>query len=399
MHLALIVSMLLTAAADPELERLYLERVQAAAANRGEMPRYDPLEAVPGAADPRPFPAAPRPTIAADALAAARAYAERNASSAFIVLRDGKVEDAAYFGDTRRDTPIVSKSLAKPVTALAIGRAIRLGKIRSLDQSVADFITEWRGTPKAAIRIRHLLDMRSGLLAQGFSPDPQNIWSRAYLHPAHDRVLIEDYPLTDPPGSVYEYSNATSELVALVIGRATGMRYAAFVGRELLQPIGAAGGEVWIDRPGGLAHSGCCMMLPAESWARLGQLILDQGRAGGRALLPPGYVAEMMRGTAENPHYGLGLWVAGPYVERRGFGNPKRGLPAVLHSEPYLAADTVMFDGNSNQLVYIIPSERLVILRTGATPPKTPEWDNATLPNTILRGIARPNPARRAQPR
>jgi hypothetical protein len=46
-----------------------------------------------------------------------------------------------------------------------------------------------------------------------------------------------------------------------------------------------------------------------------------------------------------------------------------------------------MFDGNSSQIVYIVPSQQLVVLRTGDAPPRTPEWDNARLINIILGGI------------
>lgn len=76
---------------------------------------------------------------------------------------------------------------------------------------------------------------------------------------------------------------------------------------------------------------------------------------------------------------------------RRGWLNPEREPEArrVLHSEPYLADDLFLFDGNANQVVYVIPSQRLVILRVGGNPPcsSDSEWDNAFLPNTILRGV------------
>lgn len=366
---------------------VYRARVKQVIDNRGELGGYSPLEPIRGASRVTPIPRAAEPTIAANALAAARAYAAANNSNAFIVWRNGRIEDEAYWKGVSRTTPIVSKSLAKPLTAIAVGRAIKLGKIKSLDQPVADFVPEWRGKPQAAMRVRHLLDMRSGLLAQGFSPEVENHWNRAYLDPDHGRYIVERYPLTDPPGSIYEYSNATSDLVAMVIERATGRRYADFIGREVLAPIGAAGGQVWINRPGGLAHSGCCALLPPDTWLRLAMLVLDEGRWNGRALLPAGYVSEMRTGTAQNPHYGLGLWLAGPYVERRGFQNPKRPGPKVLHGSPYRARDLVLFDGNSNQVVYIVPSARLIVLRTGDSPPKTPEWDNAFLPNTLLGGI------------
>jgi hypothetical protein len=62
-------------------------------------------------------------------------------------------------------------------------------------------------------------------------------------------------------------------------------------------------------------------------------------------------------------------------------------MPKVLHSEPYASNDVVMFDGNSNQIVYIVPSQDLIVLRTGDAPPRSPEWDNSKLINMVLRGI------------
>ena len=355
---------------------------------------YDPLEAVPGAREYRPLPKASRASIDQSALQQARDYAAANRSSAFLVWRDGVIEEASYFGDTKEESLLTSRSLAKPMTAIAVGRAIALGHIRSLDQPVADFVTEWRGDERRRlIRVRHLLDMRSGFLPQSASSDPAHILNRAYLHPRHDEIIIREYPVVDVPGSRYEYNNASSEMVAVLIERATGRRYAEFLSQEVLQPIGAPGGNIWINRPGGVAHAGCCLMLPAEAWLRLGILLAADGVWQGERLLPAGYVSEMRRGTRENPYYGLGVYVAGEYTPRRGFANPERESDArkVLHSEPYLAADLFLFDGNANQVVYIIPSERLVILRMGDNPPRGEgqEWDNTALPNTLLRGILR----------
>ncbi len=382
----LAAAALLATAATPADDATYRARFDAFMANPAQFD-YSPMEAVPGATRVRHLPLRTSPTIAAAALDQAARYAEASRSSAFLVWRDGALETARYFGGTTRDTPLVSKSLAKPLTAIAIGRAIRLGKIRSLDQPIADFIPELKGTPKAAILVRYLLDMRSGLLDQGYSPDPEHPWNRAYLDPDHGNYIVRSYPLTDPPGSRYAYANAPSELVALVIERATGRRYAEFISREVLMPLGAAGGEVWINRPQGLAHSGCCIKLPAETWLKLGMLLLDDGVANGKRLLPKGYVREMRTGTPENPSFGLGIWLGEPYRERRGFGAPGAPGPQVLHSQPYLDPELVLFDGNSNQTVHISPKHRLIVLRMGETPPKTPEWDNSYLPNLLIRGL------------
>jgi CubicO group peptidase (beta-lactamase class C family) len=371
------------AADPPPDDGIYQARFAAMMAGRNI---YDPLEAVPGAAF-APLPSATGHPITPAALEAAEAYADANKSSALLVWRDGMV-DAHYAKGVTATTPLASKSLAKPLTAIVIGRAIQLHLIKSLDQPVSDFITEWRGGPKATITIRYLLDMRTGLLGQGVSTDPANILNRVYLDPRHDSLLINDYPLTHAPGTRFDYANAVSDLVAIVIERATHRRYAEFVSNAVLKPLGAAGGDIWIDRPGGLAHSACCILAPAETWLRLAILLLDDGRHAGRAFLPPGYVAEMKRPTPQNPYYGLGVYVPAPWVKRRGFGNPDMPGPRVLHGEPYLANDLFLFDGNADQVVYIVPSLRLIVLRMGDPPPRAPEWDNAILPNTLIRGLS-----------
>jgi len=399
MMLALTVT---SAAAGPSSysaadEAVYLERfarlMDASRLGLG-LETYEPLEPVPGARNPVPLAgaAAGNTRIAAAALQAAEEYAARNNSSAFMVWHDGKIEKASFFKGMKPEGTFPSRSLAKPMTAVAIGRAIALGKIRSLDQPVADFVTEWRGDPRRSrILVRHLLDMRSGFLPQGPAMTAEDILNRAYLHPRHEQIIIHDYPVVDEPGARYEYNNATSELVAVLIERATGVRYGEWLSREVLQRLGSPGGTIWVNRPGGTAHSGCCLMLPAEAWLRLGVLLLQDGVWEGKRLLPAGYVQAMRTPTAENPYYGLGVYVAGRYIARRGFANPARDAEArrVLHSEPYLADDVFLFDGNSNQVVFIIPSRRLVVLRVGDNPPRGAggEWDNSALPNLLIRGL------------
>ncbi|MEM8917418.1 MAG: serine hydrolase [Pseudomonadota bacterium] len=375
-----------------EEEALYLKRFElqrSAAIEGGGLPAYDPLEPVRGAERYQPLPEA-EPRIAPQALADAERFAAERKSSAFLIWHDGALVKESYFGGANRDYLVNSKSLAKPLTAIIIGRAIIQGHIRSLDQPVADFITEWKDDPgKSRILVRHLLDMRSGLLAQAFATGPENVLNRAYLHPRHDEVIIHEYPLVNEPGGRYEYANANSELVAPLIERATGQRYHDYVSDALLIPLGAQGGTVWVNRPGGTAHAGCCIQLPAQTWARLGILLLNDGIWEGQRLLPEGYVTKMRRATNENPHAGLGVWIAGEYVRGRGPLHPSMDAGKTLHSEPYADRDLFLFDGNGSQVVYIVPSQGLVIVRTGDRPAKDKPWDNSYIPNIIIGSIER----------
>lgn len=372
-----------------EDEALYRKRFEALTDRTGTsgLAAYDPLKDVAGAADPVPLEMAKMPAISNSALEAAAAYARDMNSTALLIWRDGALEAEMYFGEVDAQTLLVSKSLAKPLSVMAVGRAMAEGHIASLDEPAANYFHEWRETPRATITIRHLLGMRSGLKPQAPAPDIGDILNRAYLHPRHDEVIINDYPLTDEPGSRYEYSNANSELVAPLVERATGIEYEDWVSQEVLAPIGAAGGQVWMNREGGTAHAGCCWLLPAESWLRLAILLINDGEMQGRRLLPEGYVRAMTTAAPQNPHAGLGVYVAGDYIERRGAANPDRDVGETLHGEPYLAHDLFLFDGNSNQVIYIVPSARLIVARLGNWPSADTEWDNAYLINALLRGL------------
>ncbi|WP_226638482.1 serine hydrolase domain-containing protein [Novosphingobium profundi] len=356
---------------------------------------YTPMAQVPGAPDWTPLPSAPKSAISQAALEKATAYARRMNSTALIVWHKGKVALEWYGEGVTRTTPLVSKSLSKPLAAIAVGRAIALGRIASLDQPIADFIPELAGTQKGRIKVRHLLDMRSGMQHQSFSPDPESPLNLGFLSPEHTRHIIASYPMIAEPGTLYSYANAPADLVGEVITRATGRNYAEFVDTEVLRPLGAMGGEFWLNRPGGEAHSGCCMMLPAETFARLGVLLLHDGTWEETRLLPEGYVAQMRAGTPQNPHFGLGVWIGAPYAERRPFGAPDQPGPRVLHSEPYLDPDLFLFDGNADQIVDIAPGHDLVVLRMGGNPPRPTEenpeeWDNSYLVNTLIRGMKSP---------
>lgn len=378
--------------AAPQADSVYLERLETFLADPGNFP-YAPMEPIQGTDHWQALPvhAAPETVIAADALADARAYAAQMNSSAYMVWHGGRIADQWFAQGVDAATPLVSKSLSKPLTAIVVGRAMALGYIRSLDQPISDFIPLAAGTDKADITVRHLLDMRSGMHDQSYSRDPASPFNLAYLGLDHGREIIENYPMLYEPGSTYSYANAPSDLVAMVIEGASGLRYGEFVSEHVLKPLGAQGGRIWVNQAGGLAHSGCCAYLPADTFLRFAVLLIRDGEWEGVRLLPEGFVGEMRRGTPQNPSFGLGVWLGEPYRHRRSFAAEGQPSPLVLHSEPFLDPELYMFDGNSNQVVAISPRHDLIVLRMGPTPPapgpERREWDNAFLPNTLIRGL------------
>ncbi len=339
----------------------------------------------------KPLPRSETQDLSPQLLTRLTGYASDYNSDSFMIAQNGHVVSETYFNDVDANTLMNAKSLAKPLGVIAVGRAIKLGFIQSLDQPASDFIIEWKGTDRETIKIKQLLDMTSGLLPQGRATTAENVLNRAYLHPRHEEVIIHEYPLVNVPGARYDYSNANAELVAVIIKRATSQTYPDWLANEVLSPLSAEGGKIWINREGGTAHSGCCVGLTSETFLKLGMLILQKGQWDGREILKPDFVSQMLTPTSQNKYAGMGIYLGRDYKKNRGPGNPnEKGFGDTLHSEPYVDKDIALFDGNGNQVVYIMPSRNIVIMRLGPRPRNEAPWDNAFIPNSVSLELDRP---------
>jgi CubicO group peptidase (beta-lactamase class C family) len=338
---------------------------------------YWPAERVagrPGA----PLPRRPTQCLAGERLEPLLALLKANGSRSFMVWRDGAVEAEWYAGDFAPDLRLESASMHKSVLALAVGAAIDSGRIKSVSQPVGTWLTEWRDDPRGAITLEQLLTMSSGLAPYPFDLQPNT--------PSHRFTFgtdLEEVPLglqlAGRPGEAFNYSSAVSQLVALVLERATGERYADFVSRMLWQPLGAHDAFVSLDRPNGHARASASFLAQPEDWVRLGRLVMDEGRYDGRRVLPKSWVRQMTAPSRTNPNYGYQIWRGSPHQPQRRYNSANPAF--VPATEPFAADDVVYFDGAGAQRVYIIPSRKMVILRMGKA---DQAWDDSKLPNLVL---------------
>jgi CubicO group peptidase (beta-lactamase class C family) len=343
---------------------------------------YSPRETVPGAKQPTPLPLRPaeKRHLKPATVDAALALADRFKSHALLVWQAGALEIEHYgvgFGPTSRfDTA----SMHKPVAALLLGAAIADGKIGSVDDPLGRYVP---GLPpeRAKLPLRALLEMASGLETPPVSNDPASpYWQSVFGDDL--QAAIAHWPQSGAPYERFYYANANTQFVAWAIERATGERYAAYLSRRLWAPLGAADARVWLDHEGGSARGFCCLQASARDWLRVGLLILNQGRVGERALVPASHVGHMVAPSQANPNFGWQIWRGSPYLAQRWYTPdlPVR-IPA---AEPFAASDVVYIDGSGGQRVYIVPSRQLVAVRIG---PPSRSWDDAELPNLLLRGL------------
>ena len=343
-----------------------------------------PVETVRGGtAAELPAPPPGQTSIAPDALREAIAYGEETGSHALLVWHDGTLQLEHYYPGFSPGTRTPTQSMHKSVLALLFGTAIRDGYIGSVDDPVARYLPEWAADPRGTITIRQMLQQDSGI---GY---PQT----NYLNPAGDylqvmmggeleRTLLGQRAEL-APGTEFDYNNVNAGLLGIVLQRAVGRPYAQYLSEALWQRIGADEATVTVDSA---AHrtprTFCCLDATARSWLRVGLLHLNVGAINGVQVIPREWLEAVVMPSDRNPNYGYLTWLGTGYERQRRY-NHKSAVTA-FQSEPFAAPDLRYFDGFGGQRVYIVPSLGLVIVRTGGI---AMEWDDARLPNLVIRGI------------
>jgi len=341
-----------------------------------QISRAQPQEAVPGIERDDIAVAAPD-TIDPQALVVAEAYATRTNSVALLVYHRGALRYEKYWPGFDRNFRTDPFSAHKTVMGLLVGAAISDGYIKSVEEPAATYIPEWRNDARNRIRIKDLLQMSSGLELPVFGT-----WRGLRITFGSDLAAsVLGLKAAKPPGTDFQYSNANAQLLGILLQNASGKRYAQYLSERLWSRIGAPAASVWLDHEGGMPRTFCCIYTTARGWLQVGRLIMDGGRSGGEQVVSESWIREMTTPAATNPNYGYQIWLGSPPGKERKYNDK---TVKAFHSEPFVAADIRYIDGFGGQRVYMIPSQELIIVRTGEA---VFDWDDAVIPNAILRGL------------
>jgi CubicO group peptidase (beta-lactamase class C family) len=366
--------------ADPATAAIIARMTAIPQARAVESPdAYSPAETVrgkPGA----PFATASRGVTAA-ALAAVQAYADGESSFALIVARNGRIVHEHYAPGFTPASRFSTASMHKAVLALSFGPALKAGKIALADR-LDRYLPEYKGDPRGGITIEQLLRMTGGLgTPPGAAPGPASPLAQLMFAP-DIRAATRAYALVTPPGSEFAYANVSTQLAGQALGVAVGQRYADWLSAVLWQKIGADDAALWLDRPDGNPHYFCCLQASARDWLRVGELVRNQGKVGGRQVIAADWVQAVTAPSPLNPNFGMNFWRGSPHAPVRGYG---RGQALTVPAKASFARDDVVYiDGAGAQRVYVVPSAGLTIVRIGK-PSLT--WDDSALVNMVLAGL------------
>jgi len=332
----------------------------------GDRVFFEPVRVVSSLPDAmsEPWPMGDRPSdgplpagIDAAALerAVAAAFADPEAcTAAFLVVYRGEIVAERYAAGVGKDTQLESWSMGKSLTATLLGLLARDGLVRPEEPAP---IAAWRspGDPRAAITVKDLLQMSSGLR---FTRDePHDTWEHAvadHVYVYFEAINVFDFsidrPPEFPPGTVGRYRNCDPLAIGYIIKQIVtgrGEQYLSWPQRALFDRIGIRRQVLETDIHGNFILTGYDYGT-ARNWARLGLLYLRDGVWQGTRLLPEGWAGLVSRPAPAwpRPEYGGLFWVngAGDYE-----------LPRSAYS----------MAGAGEQRVFVVPSHDLVVVRLG----------------------------------
>jgi CubicO group peptidase (beta-lactamase class C family) len=252
----------------------------------------------------------------AELSAIARKELEEFKSLAFLVIKNDSILYEEYWDEGAKGSITNSFSMAKTFVSVLVGIAIGEGKIKNVDQAVADFIPEYKVGKNAKLTIKHLLTMSSGIDFDEDYVSPFAYPAKAY-YGTDIRSLTMKYKLVETPGKVFKYLSGNTELLAFVLEKATGKSISEYASEKLWMPIGASKSAFWsLDHENGVEKAYCCFNSNARDFARIGALYMHGGNCNGQQIVPEEYVKNSIipanlvdEENKPNNRYGYSWWM------------------------------------------------------------------------------------------
>lgn len=267
-------------------------------------------------------------------------------STGILILHDGKVRFERYARTHSAAGRWPAFSVTKSFTSTLVGAALQDGAIRSLDDPVTRYIPELAGSGYDGVSVRQLLTMTSGVRWNEEETDPNSDLAR-FLTVKPDPGMgstvsyMRKLPRAAPPGTRWNYNTGETNLIGVVVERATRGTLSEFLSRKIWKPYGMERDALWLADSTGHEIGGGGLALGLRDLARFGQFVLDGGTIDGRRVVPEGWFAQAGSKQAdfgsERSAYGYQWWVypdgtfAGGGIYGQGlFIDPKRRLVVAL---------------------------------------------------------------------
>ncbi|CAF1024568.1 unnamed protein product [Adineta steineri] len=282
---------------------------------------------------------------------------------AVIVVYDGKIIGEQYASGFSKKSKLLGMSMTKSIIGTLMGILVQEKKL-NIDEPAP--VPEWINIndPRHFITTRNLLQQASGLdFKEPYSESSDLL--RMLFREGDMAQYTTSVPLKDEPGSKYVYSSGNTNILSRIIRQQLGDKdYYSFPYEKLFYKIGMNSFVIEVDASGTFVGSSYAWGT-ARDWTRYGLLYYNRGVFNNERILSEDWIDQTVASSDGDGggRYGFQFFLNKPATK----DTTKRRFPNV-------PTDTYYANGNQGQQVFIIPSEKLVITRLGATKASDSEW-------------------------
>lgn len=265
---------------------------------------------------------------------------EQFGTVAYLIIKNDSIYYEWYADGYSNASRTNSFSMAKTITSSLMAKAIMEGYINGLDQPISDFYPQYKGT---LTTVGDLASMASGLDWIEHYTSPFSITARANYDDDLAETILNQKVVKEP-GKEFEYLSGSTQLLGMIVQKATGKPLSDYLSESFWQPLGTAQDALWQldDDTNRLAKAFCCISSNARDFARFGKLYKNNGVWNGERILDSTYVAKATKSRFEGDPYGYGFWIS-----------------------DYLGKHIFAMRGILGQYVITIPEDDLIVVRLG----------------------------------
>ena len=265
-------------------------------------------------------------------------------TKSFLVVKNDSILFEKYFDGYSKNSLSNSFSVAKSIVTSMMGKAIMEGKIKGLDQPVSDYFKQYESGLASELTVGDLAAMSSGMDWSEKYYSVINITSESYFTDDLRSVILRQ-KIIDKPGQSFRYSSGDTQLLGMVIEKATGVSLTEYLTEKFWNPMGAENTALWqLDSDEfSMEKAYCCIASTARDFARFGKLYINKGLWVDQEILDSSFVELATKPVFESsPYYGYGWWLYN-----------------------YEGKKVFTMNGHRGQFVISFPDENIIIVRQG----------------------------------
>lgn len=275
-------------------------------------------------------------------------YLENACTCGFMVIQDGKLVYEKYDLGHTKDAQFISWSIAKSVVSALFGIAIEEGYIKSINQTVEEYLPGLKGSGYEGVSIKNVLQMSVGVKFnenyKAFFSDI-NKWGRRFAWGSSQDKFAKTLSREEEPGTRLHYVSINTHVLGMIITKATGRSLSSYLKEKIWDPLGMEDSAYWLCDDLGMEVALGGLNISLRDYAKLGQLFLDRGLWMGTRILPKEWALASVTPDSDhllpenNPNFGYGYqwWI------------------------PEGSEGEFMAMGVYNQYIYVNPSTNTVI--------------------------------------